>query len=409
MIALKVLLAHNEYAEYSGEEAVVEDMCRLLSEQGHDVIQHTRSSAEIAQMRAGEIRAFFSGIYSCSSKNNFRRLLTKHRPDIVHIHNLFPLISPSILTQCRAVGLPVVMTVHNYRLVCPNGLHLARQEICEKCAGGREWWCVLRNCEGSFFKSLGYAIRNYVARKQRLYLDNVTMYAALTEFQRQRLIRDGFPAERIVVIPNMAHSPPQPTPCELGDYVGFVGRISPEKGIPSLLAAARQCRTIPFRAAGGTGRMPELPAQAPANFEFLGHLNRENLSLFYSSSRFNVLCSTCFEGFPQTLVEAMLHGKPVVCSRIGGLTEILEDGVTGLLFEPGNANDLRKKIEYLWDRPSICQEMGQTARRKALREYSAESYYQRLMAMYARALTLGPGGPRLHSCSYHSYQRSVNQ
>ena len=403
---MKVLVTHNEYAGYSGEEAVVEDICRLLGRQGHDVIQYTRSSAEIARMRAGEIRAFFSGIYSCSSRNNFRRLLTQCRPDIVHIHNLFPLISPSILTLCREAGLPVVMTVHNYRLVCPNGLHLARQEICEKCAGGREWWCVLRNCEGSFFKSLGYAIRNYVARKQRLYLDNVTMYAALTEFQRQRLIRDGFPAERIVVIPNMAQSPPQPTPCELGDYVGFVGRMSPEKGIPSLLAAARACRTIPFRAAGGTDRMPELPAQAPTNFEFLGHLNHKDLSLFYSSSRFNVLCSTCFEGFPQTLVEAMLYSKPVVCSRIGGLAEIVEEGVTGLLFEPGNANDLRKRIEYLWDRPSLCREMGQAARQKALRQYSPEKYYSQLMAAYQKALTLGPGGPALHSCAY---QRSVNQ
>jgi len=391
---MKILMVHNEYGRLSGEEIVVNGVRRLLGEHGHKVISFIRSSAEIETMRWGKARAFFSGIYSRSSRLMMRRLLAKDRPDVVHIHNLFSLISPSILPECRRASVPVVMTVHNYRLVCPNGLHIVRGQVCEKCCGGREWWCVLRNCEGSFPKSFGYALRNYVARKRRFFVDNVTTFAVLTEFQRQRLISEGFPAERIAVIPNMAGKD-GPLADEMlgnpGHFVGYVGRISQEKGIRTLLAVARKCPKIPFRAAGGHNGKQQMHMQAPANFQSMGYLDPQSTAEFYDSARIIVLCSVCFEGFPMAIVEAMIHGKPVICSRIGGLPEIVEDGKTGLLFEPGNAVELAKKIRYLWDRPQLCRKMGQVAREKALRENSATKHYERLMAVYRRATELAAG------------------
>jgi glycosyltransferase involved in cell wall biosynthesis len=225
-----------------------------------------------------------------------------------------------------------------------------------------------------------------VARTGKLFLDNVTLYATLTQFQRQQLIAEGFPGDRIVVVPNMANHGDASEDGVLGDYVGYAGRISLEKGIPTLLDAARKLPEIPFRAAGSYERMPHLPAQASPNFEFLGHLAPEQLEDFYASSRIIALCSTCFEAFPLMLAEAMLRGKPVVCSRLGGLPEIVEDGVTGLLFDAGNTQDLVEKIRYLWDRPDLCRRMGQAGREKALREYSPERYYHRLMAVYEQAL-----------------------
>ncbi len=385
---MKICIVHNEYEKLSGEEIVVNRIIALLRENGHDVSYFHRSSAEISEMCIGKVRAFLSALYSPSSNRAVRKMLGEKHPDIVHIHNLFPLISPSILPECKRAGVPVVMTVHNYRLVCPNGLHMVRGEVCEKCCGGHEYWCMLRNCEGNLPKSLGYALRNYVARKRRYYLDNVTIYAALTEFQRGRLVNDGFPADRIMVIPSPANDNYTQDEFSLGEYVGFIGRISPEKNVLALIAAARKHPNIPFKAAGVYDRMPDLPAQAPSNFKFLGHMNGSRIADFYKSARMIVLCSICFEGFPTVLVEAMLHGKVVICSQVGGLPEIVEDGKTGLLFDLADPDDLAKKIRYLWDRPDLCEKMGKAGREKALWEYSPEKYYERLMIVYKKAIEL---------------------
>jgi glycosyltransferase involved in cell wall biosynthesis len=138
----------------------------------------------------------FSGIHNLFSKAAFGRFLRETRPDVVHIHNLYPLISPSILPACTAQGIPVVMTVHNFRLACPNGLLLSHGEVCHRCLGGREYWCVFRNCEDSFFKSAGYALRTAAARMLRRYYDHVDHFLCLSAFQRDLLIREGMPGER---------------------------------------------------------------------------------------------------------------------------------------------------------------------------------------------------------------------
>jgi glycosyltransferase involved in cell wall biosynthesis len=388
---MNVLIVHNDYGAFSGEEAFLETQKKLLQERGHRVVQFRRSSAEILRMKWGKARAFFSGIYSLKSRESMRRLLFETRPDIVHIHNLYPFISPSILGVCRRTRIPVVMTVHNYRLICPTGLFLVHGELCKRCAGGREFWCVLRNCTGGYAKSVGYALRNSVARQWRLYRRNVMLYMVLTGFQREQLIQEGFPADRIDVVPNMVDSAETAPSPAVGAYIGYVGRISPEKDIPTLTKAARTCPDIPFKAAGSYHSVPYVVDQRPPNFDFLGHLPKEQLAPFYADSRIVVLCSVWYEGFPTTILEAMAAGKPVVCSRIGGLPEIVDEGTTGLLFQPGDARDLAEKIRYLWDRPDLCRKMGQAGREKVLREYSLQRHYDRLVAAYERALRLAAG------------------
>jgi len=390
---VKIFMVHNTYGKFSGEEAVVAGQKKLLAENGHEVLSFEMSSANIPNIRFGKLRAFFSGIYSFSSRRQIRKLLAEHKPDIVHIHNLFPLISPSILPECKKAGVSVVMAVHNYRLVCPNGLFMTKSRVCEKCRGGREYWCLLKNCEGSLFKSLGYFLRNYVARKGKFYLDNVTMYGCLTEFQKHKLIAEGFAPDKIAVIPNMVDGSGIKRSEQTGEYIGFVGRISPEKGVDTLVGAARKLPNIKFKAAGAYDRMQALVTDSPENLRFKGHLNKDKLSEFYSKCRFIVFPSICYETFGLPIVEVALRGRPVIVSRIGVLPEIVEDGLTGLLFEPGNAEDLAEKIRYLWDRPELCQKMGHAGREKALREYSPEKYYERLMAVYKKAIELGAGGP----------------
>lgn len=389
---MKIAVVHNRYAAASGEETAVENLRTLLVERGHNVVCFTRNSADIRDMFLGRSRAFFSGIFSLSSQFAFRAFLNEARPDVVHIHNVFPLISPSVLLECRRAGVPVVMSVHNYRLVCPTGLHMSKRSarICEKCCGGREYWCVLKNCEGNIVKSLGYAARGLIARKARWYRANVSIYACLTGFQRRRLIAAGYPQERITVIPNMVRPAGGDGDASLGDYVGFAGRISPEKGIDVFIAAARKCPDIGFRAAGNYDRTPGILQRTPSNCTLLGHLGPEALARFYASSRMIVVPSIWYETFGLCAAEAQVQGKAVVCSRIGALPEIVASGASGLLFEPGNADDLAEKIRYLWDRPALCRQMGATGRERALREYSPDVYYERTMTAYQRAIRLGP-------------------
>lgn len=388
---MKIILVHNEYGKYSGEESVVESQIQLLEGHGHQVCPFTRSSAELDDMRFGRLYGFCCGIYNPLSVRSFRQFLIDQIPDIIHIHNLYPLISPAVLHVCNDFNIPVVMTLHNYRLICPNGMFLTKGKICESCKSGREYWCVLKNCEGSIAKSLGYALRNFVARIRKSYLDNVDVFAALTDFQRQKLVSEGYPADRVAVVPNMCDAGGITHTNELGEYVGYVGRVSPEKGVNLLVKVAEKHPDIPFQAAGAYSKAPELVHKAPTNFKFLGHLQRNRVDTFIEQSRFIVLSSIWYEGFPMILVEAMLQGRPVVASRLGGIPEIVEDGVTGLLFEAGNTEDLAQKVRFLWDHPCICRKMGEAGREKALREYTSKAYYIRLIEVYQKAQNLCRG------------------
>ena len=382
---VKVCIVHNAYGKYSGEESVVESQRTLLEENGHTVCMFSRSSVEIPEIFLGRTRAFFSGIYNPFSRRTFKKYLLKERPDLIHVHNLYPLISPSILPIAKQLGIPVVMTVHNYRLVCPTGLHYSHGQICMKCIQGREYWCIRRNCEDNIIKSTGYALRNWWSRKRRYYIDNISVFSCLTEFQRDNLIRAGIDAAKINVVPNMVEAPSVQSRNNEGRYVGFSGRLSIEKGINTLIAVATKNKDIRFSAAGSFSSIPDIETQVPSNFSLLGHCNNVELKEFYENARFIVLPSVCFEGFPTVILEAMLLGKAVICSNIGGLPDIVDDGVTGLLAEPGDKNDLSEKIRKLWNEPELCRKMGAAGRAKALREYSKQKHYERLIAIYDKA------------------------
>jgi glycosyltransferase involved in cell wall biosynthesis len=304
----------------------------------------------------------------------------------VHAHNLYPLLSPSVLVACRAAGVPTVMTVHNNIHTCPRSDHLLNGKICERCVGGREIHCVLHNCRGNLLESVAYAARNALVRRLRLFSHNLTTVIALSEFARKRLMDAGFGTEQVVVLPNMAAMPDEPTDAGTGDYVAFSGRISSEKGIDTLIEAARRLPEVPVRLAGGGPLFNELSAAAPPTVTSLGQLQSTDMSPFYRQARFLVLPTKCFEACPLVISEAMSHGLPVIASRIGGLGDLVDDGRTGLLFEPGNAADLADKIKRLWDSPQLCRQMGLAGRAKAGSEFSEDAYYTRLMAIYEEAM-----------------------
>ena len=364
---------------------MAEQTAALLTRKGHEGILLSRDSRVLGRGAVGKARAFVCGMYSRAGRRIMASSLRTHRPDLVHIHDVYPFFSPWVLRDCRGEGVPVVMTCHDYRLTCPAATHLSANAVCERCVGGREFWCVLRNCRGSGWESLGYALRSVIARKWRLFLDNVTAYITPTEFVKRRLVAAGFPERRITAVPNMIDAPESGVDPSVNQYVAYVGRITPEKGISTLLASA-EMTGLRVRIAGDPSPMPELVKKAPANVEFLGPLGREDVETLYRSARFLVLPSLWFETFGLVAAEAMSHGVPVIASNMGGLTEVVDDGATGFLFEPGNAEDLANKMSVLWSNAALCRRMGRTAREKVIREYSEDAHYRRLMAVYETAI-----------------------
>ncbi len=384
---MKILQVHNWQRGGGGEGVIFEATTRILREQGHEVSVMERDSDSVRDLW-GRIHAFTDGIYSRSVKKELSFSLAIDPPDVVDVHNLSPLLSPSVLIACRQLNIPVVLRCQSYRLICPTGFHFRKRAVCELCCSGREYWCVLKNCRGNIFESVGYALRSGVARYWGFFRDNVTYYVPPTEFVKSRLVNSGFPEESIIVVPNMISVPDLGDDVSgEGDYVAYAGRISPEKGIDILLDSARQTG-LPIRLAGDYSPMPELAKTAPANAEFVGHLNRDKLAEFYQNARFSVVPSLWYEPFGMVVSEAMSYGLPVIASSTGGIPEIIENGITGFLVKPGNSEEMARKMKLLWEDRNLRQQMGEASRKKAIREYSEDVYYVRLMAAYKRAIKI---------------------
>jgi glycosyltransferase involved in cell wall biosynthesis len=386
---MKVLQLYNDYRSHQGgEEAVVRGNMAVYDRHGVEARLVTRSSKGIEGQPAGRARAFFSGIYSWSARRDIADELRAFRPDIVHAHNLYPWFSPSVLSACRRAGVPAVVTVHNFGLTCPHWSHIRKGEECTRCLGGREYWCVLRNCRENVFESVGYALRSAVARRLKLFHDNVTIFIALTQFARQWLAAAGFAPDRIAVLRNMAPILEIPSDTRKGTYAAFVGRLSHEKGGDLLMEAARRVPGVPILIAGDGPMKAAWSTQGPSNVTLRGLVAREEMPGVYRGARFVVVPSTRFDMCPMAIVEAMGYGLPVIASRAGGLPELVEDEVTGLLFNPGDTEDLARKMHELWADPDRCSVMGQAAWERAGREFAEDTYFRRLMAIYERAITL---------------------
>ena len=371
---MKVLMVHNDYGKYSGEEAVVDKMAAMLGGLGHEVAQLRMTTAGARESLSGKIRGFVSGVYCPGGVKAMREALRREKPDVVNIHNLFPFISPAALRECKKAGVPVIMTVHNFRLICPTGLFMRNNRPCELCLEkGNEWGCVRYNCEHSMLKSVGYAARNAVARLRRHYLDCVNRFACITDFQRRKLIAAGFPAERIVVIPNSIDATAEPSASTDGGYVAFSGRISGEKGVDMIIETARRNPGIPFRLAGAV-RDKELVENLPENVKLMGHLSGAGFERFNSEARFFVMASRCYEGFPMAILEAARYGKPTIAPDHGGFSEIIGRGTDaiGVLFTPNDTDSLSAAVSSLWADSAESARLGAAANSKLRTRYSTE-------------------------------------
>ena len=372
---MKLLLVHNDYGKYSGEEAVVDRLAAMWAAHGHEVAQLRKTTAGRRESLTGKIRGFCTGLYCPSGVKAMREALQREKPDVVNVHNLYPFISPAALFECRKAGVPVVMTVHNYRLICPTGLFMRDGKPCELCLEkGNEWGCIRYNCEHSLLKSVGYAARNAVARLSKAYSECVDKFACITDFQRKKLIEAGFSADRITVIPNSMEAPASYTP-SIGNYVAYIGRLSYEKGFDLLIEVAHRHPEIAFRFAGAQRSATSI--EIPENVTFMGYLHGKELKDFIQNCRFVVMPSRCYEGFPMAILEAAQYGKPTIGPEHGGFTEIIGNGENsiGRLFTPNDIADLERKITRLWEQPEVVEELGKKAFLKLQQEYATEVAY----------------------------------
>jgi glycosyltransferase involved in cell wall biosynthesis len=397
---MKICLVHNSYEQRGGEDVVFEQEYANLYRRGHDVIVYRRSNTEIKSPGPLTQIAFVkNSVWSAGTRREFSLLLDRESPDIVHVHNTFFMISPSIYSACKERGIPVIQTLHNFRWICPAYTLYRNGNVCQDCLNGRLWNGIRHGCyRGSKAATAAVALILGWHRIMKTWEENVDCYIALTEFSRQIFIAAGFQANKIVVKPNFVGIDPGPRN-GAGKCALFVGRFSAEKGLDTLLRAwERLPIPCPLQIIGdGPERAvmeDHVRRRSIANVTFRGPLDRVETIAAMKEARFLVVPSVWYEGFPMVIAEALACGTPVVCSRLGAMREIVADRRTGLHFNPGDAEDLAQKAAWAWSHPVELFEMGRTARREYERLFTAEQNYISLMEIYHRVVDAGTPHPQ---------------
>lgn len=395
---MRVLLAHNYYRSLSpsGEDVVFANEVSLLRTHNVSAATFLRHNDDITRFGlAGKLLLPLTSTWSRTAYRELRGVLKREKPDVCHFHNLFYLLSPSVYSACRDAGVPVVQTLHNFRFFCVNGLLMHEGSVCEKCIGRMPWRGALNGCfRESKLYSLAVAFTEAYHRLAGTWQSKVDAFIALTEFGRRKFIECGLPAEKVFVKPNFLPNPPEPSYSRDG-YAIFLGRVSYEKGISTLLEATRMVnaqRSTPLllKLVGDgplLGKLKETLARDPREaVELCGRKSLPQCMALLGRARFLVMPSLWFEGFPMVIREAFACGTPVIASRLGAMAELVEDGRTGLLFEPGNAGELAEKMRWMVEHEDQCVEMGKNARAVFEAKYTAEKNYPILMGIYERAM-----------------------
>jgi glycosyltransferase involved in cell wall biosynthesis len=381
---MRVLIVHNHYQLAGGEDTVVANEFALLEGSGWETRLFSVSNDVIAG-GWGKITAAVRASYSRPARDELARVIAEFAPAVVHVHNFFPLLSPSIYDACRAAGVAVVQTLHNYRTICPGGLLIRDGHPCEDCIGASPYQAALHGCyRGSRIGSLAVARMVDIHRRRGTWSHKVDRYIALSAFAKGKFVQAGFPADRIAVKPNFA--PDQPA----ARYVAragalFVGRLSPEKGIDTLVRAWDGL-DVPLRVVGD-GPLRELAENATGpRVVALGWKTPAEVAGEMAQAAFLVMPSGWPENFPMVIVEAFSRNLPVIGSRIAALEEIIEEGVTGLFFTQGDHDDLATKVSWAHQHPDAMRLMGANARRVYEEKYSPSVNFRQLAKIYEAAI-----------------------
>ena len=383
---MRILLVHNFYQQFGGEDQVVVHELERLKEK-HEVVFYSRHNNDLLQLRPTEkATVLLSTIDSQRTRTDIQRLVAEHRPDVAYLHNIYPLISPSIYHVLHSLGVPIVQVIHDFRPLCTNGWFYNHEGVCERCKGGNYLHAIRHRCyKDSYVYSALYAASLAYARSSRI-MAKVDAFVCLTEFARRKLESAGVPSGQLFVRPNCINVLQIEPVVGRGDYVAYIGRLSNEKGVWTLIRAMEHVRGLMLRIAG-TG--PEessireyLENKRIQNVQLLGFISGSAREEFLRNCMFTVMPSEWYEMFPMVLLEAWAAGKPVIGSRLGATADLIEEGRTGLLFEPGNPLDLARKIESLSGSPDLVSLMGAHARKVVETRYSPAESHNLLMQIF---------------------------
>jgi len=385
---MNILVAHNFYQQPGGEDPCVSAEVAMLRKYGHRVTQYCLSNDSIDAM--GRVDLAARTIWSRPAFCELRQLFRTHRPQIAHFHNTFPLISPAAYYAARAEDVRVVQTLHNFRLCCVNALLFREGKVCEACLGKTiPWHGIVHKCYRAD-RVASTAVATMVAAHRVLgtWRNAVDVYIALTESSRRKFVEGGLPAGKIVVKCNFAHPDPGPG-AGGGGYAIYVGRLSAEKGLQTLLKAWRHLEGTPPLKIVGDGPLAATVQEAAsqnAGIQWMRGVSHETVYELVGDAAFLVLPSQCYENFPRVVIEAFAKGTPVIVSKLGAMAEIVEDGRTGLHFDPGDPEDLAGKVRSILADPLKLKRMRQAARDTFDEHFTADTNHKILMAIYERAI-----------------------
>jgi glycosyltransferase involved in cell wall biosynthesis len=390
---MKILFVHNFYQQFGGEDAVANSECRLLEDRGEEVLFWTRHNDEIkGYSRSQKLNFLRETISSSRTTTDIKEAVTRFKPDVAFVHNIYPLISPSLYPALNSLGVPVVQVLHDFRPFCSNGWFYIDGKICERCKMGNHVHGIIHRCyKDSYLLSTLYSATLGINRQAGL-LDKIDAYICLTGFFKKKILEVGIPEEKIYLRPNFIDAPPlDANSHQQGDgYALYLGRLSNEKGIRTLIRAFENLPEVSLKIVGTGPLEPEVREYVRAkdlrNIEFLGFKSGEEKWQLIRNCHFAVVPSEWYENFPIVALEYFAAAKPVIASRIGGLPYVVEEGQTGYLFEPGNADDLIATVKRLRSSPAAGATMGRLGRQLVETKYGPEASYNTLMQIFHKVL-----------------------
>ena len=386
---MRILQIHNYYATRGGECWVVDAERKLLETRGHDVMQYTRNSKELSSSTMlDKAYSYWNIPNNRDVERDLNSFIEDNRPDIAHVHNIFPLLSPSVFVALRKQRVPIVQTVHNFRFLCPNGTFFTHGEVCERCLSkGYNQAVKFRCVRNSLVTSLQYTRSIKRLWKTGVLTDAIDRFIALNEFSLAKLTAGGIPVGKITICGNFSTSVEE-APGDKGNYFLYLGRLSPEKGVLTLISAARLLKCCRLKIAGSGPLEAEIQRAVAGdnNIEYLGYVEGERKTALIAAARAMVVPSEWYENFPISVVESMSNATPVIASRIGGLPEMVEHNHTGLLFEPGDSAGLAQCMRLLSTNADLSDSMAHAALHYAHQQFSPERHVMELERLYADTL-----------------------
>ncbi len=405
---MRILYCNKYNFPFSGTEAYLFSAMELMRSQGHEVALFSMKDERGAptaydqyfvphiDFKNGEPGAFRNArlavhaVYSPQARARLRKMIAAFRPDVAHVRNIYHHLSPSILWELKAQGVPVLYHLNDFKLLCPSYNMVAKDHACEHCRGGQFWRVLTEGCyPGPAGAAVVLAAEAYFHKWAQTYQKCVDLFLAPSRFVKEKLVENGWDGKNIEVLPHFQRVPRELPPPPAGDApVLYFGRLSTEKGLTDLLRAMKRLPRVRLRIAGDGPQREDLQRLAGelslTNVEFVGHVGGDALDGLIAAARFTVLPSRAYETLGKTILESYAQGRAVVASDLGSRRELVEEGVTGLLYRPGDVEQLAGAISFLWDRPALALQMGAAGRERVRQQFTPEDHYAALSSLYQR-------------------------